>query len=158
VSGEPGLAGRRRGWLVVIGVAVGVIAMSGALLAVLNEGDAGGDGSSPTTTRPPERTRWQHEWPASYAGDVWITVDAPDAGARTVTIRWGPWQRQIVHDGDEPATYVFTKNVTLPGEETVPTTVTVEPGATITFGSGEPPAASVDVNDDWTPASDEGAS
>jgi hypothetical protein len=131
---------------------VGVIAVSGALIAVVS---ASGDGDEPKPGRPVEESSYDHEFPADYAGPVWITVDAADAGARTITIAWGPWERRIIHEDAGPVTYVFTKNPPSPDDENVPTTVTVEPAARVEFGNGPtPPAGAVDVNADWTSADD----
>jgi hypothetical protein len=77
---------------------------------------------------------------------VWITVEAPDSDVRTIVVTWGAWQRRIVHEGSDVASYRFTKD---PGA-TVPIVVDVEPDAVVTFGSGTPPPDSEDVNAGWT--------
>ena len=135
-----GRRGRRR-WLVLVGVIVGAVAVTGALAAQQRESD-----------EPPAATTWRHTWPAEVSGDVWITVDAEDAATRTITLRWGPWQRPILHSTADPVTYVFTKDPTPPGEDPVPITVDVVPGATVEFGDGPPPRPNEDVNADWVPA------
>jgi hypothetical protein len=137
-----GRRGRRR-WLVLVGVIVGAVAVSGALVAQQRESD-----------EPPAATTWRHTWPAEVSGDVWITVDAEDSATRTITIRWGPWQRPILHSTADPVTYVFTKDPTPPGEDPVPITVDVVPGATVEFGDGPPPSPNEDVNADWVPVQD----
>jgi hypothetical protein len=152
-ASEPsdGRRSRGRAWL---GLAVGIVIVSGALVVVLNDpDDEGGDGDPVPSVRTPGQGASQSifEWPASYAGPVWITVDAADAAPRTITIRWGPWERRIVHEGADPVTYEFSKN---PGE-TVPTTVRVDPAAEVSFGSGTPPVDAVDVNAGWTQAADD---
>ena len=141
----------------MIGGVLGAAVVSGALLAVLNERDGGGsgdvdggsgsssNGGSGSQAAEDARGEWEHHFPETYSGPVWITVEAPDDEVRTVTITWGEWQRTIVHSAAGPATYEFHKN---PGP-TVPTTVTVEPAAKITFGSGAPPTGAEDVNDNW---------
>jgi hypothetical protein len=141
----------RPGLGLVVGLVVGVIAVSGALFAV-----ASGTGDDETTReRVARSSTYGHEFPADYAGPVWVTVDAVDATAHTVTIAWGPWERRIIHEDEAPVTYVFTKNPPEPGDENVPTTVTVEPDAEVTFGNGPtPPADAVDVNADWTATDD----
>lgn len=140
---------------------VGALVVAGAVAAVLHgpEGtDTVGDGPAGDreiedgeiedgeVTAEGRRPRWEHEYPTSYTGPVWITVTAPDDVARTVTIDWGPWRRRIVHDGTGPVSYRFTKD---PGP-TVPTVVHVEPAATVQFGSGRPPPeGATDVNAGW---------
>lgn len=84
---------------------------------------------------------------------MWIRVEAPDDAVRTILIRWGPYQRMIVHETRRPTTYAFHKDA----GPTVPTTVTVSRGAgvRVTFGQGLlAPLGSVDVNDGWTTASE----
>jgi hypothetical protein len=164
-DGPGGGARHRSTWL---GLLIGVVAVSGALIAVVHDrgGDAGDAGragdadraaarSGPVATSH-ARTEWTHEWSAAYSGPVWITVDAGDAGVRTVVIRWGPWQRRIVHETADPVTYVFKKDPTRAGDRLVPTTIHVEPGAEVAFGQGAtPPTNSIDVNDGWTAAPDD---
>jgi len=156
----PGAGGRplrRRG--VWAGLVIGVIAVSGALAAVLYAG--GDDGTAqdnePTSRVPEAAVEKSHEWPAAYAGQVWITVTAPDDAPRSVTIRWGPWERRIVHESAEPTTYWFTKDPPEPGGQNVATTVRIDPGADVTFDQGTPPVGAVDVNDDWEAAAEDPA-
>ena len=151
-AGEPERASRRPGLGLVVGVAIGVIAVSGALLAVVS----GSGGDDPPERRPPpdataEAGRFEHQYPAAYDGPVWVTVDAPDAAPRTVTIRWGDYQRVVMHEGSAPHAYVFDKSANEPGEEK-PTFVIVEPAAEVAFASGPtPPSDADDVNRDWSP-------
>jgi hypothetical protein len=126
---------------VLVGLVVGAVAFSGALLALVRKGD-----------EPDPANRWVHTWPAEVSGEVWFTVDAEDAGNRSVTIRWGPWVRPITHASADPVTYVFTKELTPEGESPVPITVDVAPGADVVFGDGPPPSPFEDVNADWVPA------
>jgi hypothetical protein len=151
-SGERRSAGARR-WAWIGGVA-GALAVSGALLAVLYERGgrepAGGDGMSGGATEQVDeefgRTKWRHDFPDSYSGPVWITVESPDSRVRDVTINWGVWEKRFTHDGTEPASYRFSKD---PGPS-VALTVKVEPGAKVTFSSGTPPADAEDINAGWT--------
>lgn len=93
-------------------------------------------------------------YPEVYDGPVWITVDAPDAAPRLVTISWGAWQRRIDHASADPVTYWFTKGTSgAAGPATVETVVTADPPAEVTFGYGEfVPEGAVDVRDGWAPA------
>jgi hypothetical protein len=147
VTNEPDEVGRgrrhRRRWPVLVGVIVGALAVSGALMAQLRK-----------TDEPPPAKTWTHTWPAEVSGEVWITVDAEDVATRTITIRWGPWERPILHTSADPVTYVFTKDPTPQGEDPVPITVDVVPGATVEFGDGPPPSPNEDVNADWVRAQD----
>lgn len=104
----------------------------------------------PTPAAAP--TSFSHTFPAEYEGPVWVTITAPDAQPRSVVLRWGPWQKPFTHQGVGPATYAFGKGATKPGEQTVPTTVDIEPGATVEFGQGAPPPGTVSVANDWIPA------
>ena len=146
-------AGARWAW---IGGIAGALAVSGALVAVLYErgdsGSGGGDGSSgrpqkvaEDASAEPAKTLWRHTFSESYTGPVWITVESSDGHVRNVVITWGPWERHVVHQGTEPASYLFTKN---PGPN-VPLAVEVEPEAVITFGSGKAPVGAEDINADW---------
>lgn len=163
-GGEPGTGRRVRSstWRRWLGLAIGILVVSGALVAVFHdrEGDDGGDGGEDDRRRAAaaaaaEPTEASHEWPSSYAGPVWITVDAGDTTPRTIVIRWGPWERRIIHESADPVTYEFAKSPDDVGEPTVPTAVRVEPGAEVTFGSGAtPPADAVDVNAGWTRVDD----
>lgn len=157
---------RRSPYWWTIGGVLGALAVSGAVWAAMSQdgsdgsGDDDGDGGSATTEAPEPaaapadggegggepRTDWEHLFDAEYAGPVWITVAAPDDERRTVTITWGPWQRRIVHQDDEPRTYLFSKGA----GSTVPLTVEVDPAAAVDFGSGTPPVDAEDVNDGWT--------
>jgi hypothetical protein len=149
-DGPDALAPRPLGTGRAVGLVVVAIAVSGALFAV-----AGVVGDDPTRERVARSSTYGHEFPADYAGPVWVTVDAVDATAHTVTIAWGSRERRIVHEDAEPVTYVFTKAPPGPGGESVPTTVTVEPDAVVTFGNGPaPPADAVDVNADGTSTDD----
>ncbi|HEV7761193.1 MAG TPA: hypothetical protein VGO78_19435 [Acidimicrobiales bacterium] len=140
-------SGNRRGaWA---GLVIGIVVMSGALLAVLHDRDSSDD-SAP---RPQAKTEWTHHYPAKYVGPVWITVDAPDDAPRTLVIRWGGYQKRIHHDVDEPTIYVFNKDSVDAGGKSVPTTIHVEPGAVVTFDQGpNPPVGSQDVNGGWQEA------
>jgi hypothetical protein len=146
----------RRIWVGIVGLAIGIIAVSGALVGVLYDRDESGDDADDETPELPEvATESSFTWPAAYAGPVWITVVAEDAGTRTVTIVWGPWQRRITHATAEPVTYVFDKDAN-GADEAVPATVRIEPGADVEFGSGEePPADAEIVNSGWTSVADD---
>jgi hypothetical protein len=166
---------RRSPYWWTIGGVLGALAVSGAVWAAMGQDGSDGDGDSDggsTTTEAPEpaaapadggeggegggegrgepRTDWEHLFDAEYAGPVWITVTAPDDERRTVTITWGPWQRRIVHQDDEPRSYLFSKGA----GSTVPLTVEVDPAATVDFGAGTPPVDAEDVNDGWTETGD----
>jgi len=147
-------AGRRRG--IWAGLVIGIVAVSGALGAVLY-GDGGPDGHEPAARQPDEPdgpVEVSHEFPASYGGQVWVTINAGDDAPRSVTIRWGPWERRLVHESDGPVSYWFTKNPPKPGDENVPTTVRIEPAADVDFDQGTPPVGAVDASTGWDPAPD----
>lgn len=152
-GGEPGATtneppgSRRRGWL---GLLIGVVAVSGALVAVLAKRDGGDDETEPRPQRE-EPTRVEHTWPDDYGGLVWIVVDAADDDTRIVTIQWGPWERRVSHAATEPVAYYFEKNPPQPGDVNVTMSVTVEPGAAVDFDYGDPPDDAVNVAGDWTP-------
>lgn len=165
VAPEKGSRPRARAGRVIAGIAVGAGLVGVAVLAVLGDGSPSGDGRSEraaaarggdaveaSATPPPEAKRFRHVFESDYVGPVWITVEAPDAGTRSVTIKWGPWQRRITHQGSEALTYHFWKGVTPAGERVPPTTVVVDPGAEVTFGAGAIPEGAVDVNKEWEPA------
>jgi hypothetical protein len=156
VSGRKG-GPRRRGARigVVVGAVAGAAAVSVAVLAVLNERPDSGSpttrgASAATTAAAAEesgQSQWRHTFRDDYTGPVWITVESPDSQVRTVTIVWGAWKRNILHEGAEPVTYLFAKGT----GPNIPVAVAVEPDATITFGSGaEPPTDAQDVNAGWT--------
>jgi hypothetical protein len=137
----------RRLWAIIGGV-LGAIAVSGGLVAVLgnSENDAEGQDESAEETLAGAQEEWRHEFPESHAGQVWITVEAPDDEPRMVTITWGEWERRVTHTAEGPRTYVFTKD---PGP-TVPTVVRAEPAAVVEFGAGAPPDGSENVDEGWT--------
>lgn len=119
------------------------------------DGPPGSSSTSTTTapTPPPPATDavFEHTYSKDHEGPVWVRVFSLDGRQRDVLIRWGPYQRAIVHRSIWPVTYVFDKGA----GPTVPTTVTVSDGAgvSVTFGEGDgPPLGSVDVNDGWTVA------
>lgn len=154
-SGERRSAGARR-WAWIGGVA-GALAVSGALLAVLYEqGDSEPPTDKTSSDRPaevagdkpvgPVKSEWEDDFSAEYAGQVWITVTAPDSRVREVTLTWGPWQRTVPHEGTDPVSYWFTKQ----GGTSDPLTVVVEPEANVTFEQGTPPKGAEDINADWT--------
>lgn len=152
----------RRVLVGLVGVVLGVLGVSGALLAVLHDRDREDDpepepdGTEEEQSGVEAEAELSHTFPAEYDGPVWVTVDAADGGTRTVTISWGPWQRVISHAEEEPVTYVFDKNPTAAGDETVPTSVRVEPAAEVEFGSGtEVPEGAQDVNQDWIPSAED---
>lgn len=130
--------GARPRVLQLVGLVIGVVAVSGALLAILRRSDG-----------PEPAAHWRHTWEAEVSGEVWITVDAETAETRRVDLHWGPFDRPILHTSADPMTYVFTKDRTPEGEDPVPITVDVAPGAVVTFGEGAPPAPFEDVNSDW---------
>ena len=104
-------------------------------------------------TQPTGPVEFTHTYPAAYDGPVWITVSAPDVGVRTVTIDWGPWQRRIMHESAEPASYWFGKEANEPGRAEL-LTITVEPEADVEFHQGEPPADATDVREEWVRVED----
>ena len=143
---------RRNRWWVVGGV-VGALAVSGALVAVLNQPEVarseGGQGASARSdgvpATEPGQMLWRHTWPKSYSGPVWITVEADDDSDRDVLITWGALQRTIVHAGGAAKTYHFRK-----GDDAVPIAVEVVPDATVTFDAGpQPPDGAIDINAGW---------
>jgi hypothetical protein len=79
-----------------------------------------------------------HRWPAALAGPVWVQVDPADGSGRTVTLRWGPWRRQVRQTGEGPVIYVFVKRAAAPAANAT-ITVEVDPGARVAFGEGLPP-------------------
>ena len=102
-----------------------------------------------TTTTNPDIASFEHTYSAEHEGPVWIEVTAPDSSARTIVIRWGPYQRVIAHQSRWTIVYKFHKG---PGA-TVPTTVTITKGTGVRLAFGEgliAPPWSVDVNDGWT--------
>ncbi len=146
--------GRRRG--VWAGLVIGIIAVSGAFVAVLHDrGGGNGEEASAQRQQQDEPVEVSHEWPATYGGQVWITVTAADAAPRSVTIRWGPWEKHFVHESDEPLSYWFTKDPPAPGAENVPATIRIEPGADVTFDQGTPPVGAIDTSTGWEPAPDD---
>lgn len=165
---EKGSGRRSRAGRMVAGFAVGLVVVAVAVVTVLSDrsssgGDRGGGErvggarqAAAVKTAPteplPAAARYRHVFDRDYVGPVWITVDAPDAGTRSVTIKWGPWQRRITHQGAEPVTYHFWKGITSGIEDVPPTTVVVDPGAEVVFGAGEIPQGAIDVNKDWEPA------
>jgi hypothetical protein len=146
--GTAGPGRRRSAW---VGLVIGIIAVSGALVAVLH--DRGGEDE--VSPPPDEAVKISHEWPAEYSGQVWITVDADDASPRSVTISWGPWERTFVHESADPLTYWFTKAPPKPGDANVPATVRIEPGAGVTFGQGPPAVGALDRSTGWDDTSDD---
>jgi hypothetical protein len=147
-EGTAGLGRRRRTWA---GLVIGIIAVSGAFVAVLHDRD-GGDENEASPRQQDEPVEVTHEFPPDYGGQVWITVEADDATPRSVTIRWGPWEKHFVHESDGPMSYWFTKDPPKPGDESVPVTVRVEPGADVTFDQGTPPVGALDKSTAWDPA------
>lgn len=146
MDGQQGGVTARRLWTRVLWVAIGALLASGAVAAALADDD---------DPDPPEAVAVEHTYPAEHAGPVWIVVTAPDDDRRDVLIQWGPWNRPITHRGTAPVTYVFDKGPTEPGDQVVPTSVSVDPGAKVEFGHGaEPPPGSVDVREGWVPAED----
>lgn len=154
--------GRKPSARALIGLAVGALAVSGAIVAVLTdrEGPAtaedangsgeAGDGEPEVLTgadgEPMDLdTEWLHTFDEDHEGVVWITVTAPDTEVRSVTVSWGPWERHITHATTDPASYHFSKNL----GPTVTTVVRVDPAAHVTFGQGAPPEGAIDVNDGW---------
>ena len=161
-SGDDGSGGdgddeSRRIWVGIVGLAIGIIAVSGALVAVLHDrADSGIDPDDEAPELPEGATEDSHQWAAEYDGPVWITVDAEDASTRTVTIRWGPWERRIIHATAEPTTYVFDKRANDAVNVVEPATVRIEPGAEVEFYSGEEiPADAEDVNTGWIQVADD---
>jgi hypothetical protein len=135
---------------------IGIVAVSGALVAALHDGGgSGADEREAAPQRQDEPVEASHEWPAAFSGQVWITITASDTAPRSVTIRWGPWEKRFVHESDEPVSYWFTKDPPKPGDQNVPATVRIEPGADVTFDQGTPPVGSVDASIGWDPASDD---
>jgi hypothetical protein len=130
------------------------------LAAVLYGGDGGADGSGSAARQRNEPdgldgpVEVSHEFPASYGGQVWITISAADDAPRSVTIRWGPWERRLVHQSDGPVSYWFTKDPPKPGDENVPTTVRIEPRAEVDFAQGTPPVGAIDASNDWDHAAE----
>lgn len=134
---------------------IGVIAVSGAVIAALYQPDANDTGTgdpdtdgtvSDGTVVSDFRTEWEHTFPTGYSGPVWITVTTPRAEPCTLTITWGPWQREILHADAESITYHFRKDNP---NDSVPIVVTAQPAAGVTFGTGPPPIAAIDVNEGW---------
>jgi hypothetical protein len=142
---------RRRHRGIWAGLIIGVVAAAGALVAVLQDSGGGDrDGPPAPVDGPIEAT---HEFPADYGGQVWITVVAPDAAPRSVSISWGPWEKRFVHESEDPQAYWFTKHEPQPGDESVPATVRVDPAAEVTFDQGTPPIGALDRSTGWDPAS-----
>lgn len=149
-TADPG--GRRSGiWHGVwVGLVIGVIVVSGALVAVLHgPGSDDSDARRDSPQRLDEPTEVTHEFPAGYVGQVWVTITAPDAAPREVTISWGPWNKHLVHRSAEPKTYWFTRDAATSEADNIPATVHVEPGAEVTFDQGMVPVGAVDASIGW---------
>lgn len=93
------------------------------------------------------RSSWQHTYPASHQGDVWVLVRATRDGhaqAHHVVLNWGPWQQQLDFQRiTEPGLVLVTgksKDIVA-----VPLRVTVIPPAHLLFGTDD--ESSVDLSD-----------
>ncbi len=98
----------------------------------------------------PDPVSAQHEWPAETSGRVWVVVDPPDGRARTITLRWGPWEQRVHLGGGDTVAYALTKAANpRPGSAGI--IVTVDPGADVSFGIGPPPSGLpvVDLDGGW---------
>ena len=98
----------------------------------------------------PDPVTVEHEWSAEVSGRVWVVVDPPEGRAPTVTFRWGPWQQRVHQGGSDTVAYELSKAAT-PRAASVGISVTVDPGADVSFGVGPPPAGlpAVDLDGGW---------
>lgn len=113
-------------------------------------------GAAAQRGRAPWRRRWVHHFPADYAGEVYLHLTLPleDRPARLhLRIRWGEWQldRPLHIYDPNGATCAFTK-----GDDGLskPVIVTLDRGASVTFGAGVPPGAAIDINAGWIQVED----
>jgi hypothetical protein len=153
-EGARAAASRRRGvWL---GLVIGVIVVSGALVAVLQDPGSGDDrDAAPEPQEGPVEVT--HAFPADYIGQVWITISAPDAAPREVTILWGPYEKHLVHQSADPKTYWFTRDAITTEADNIPATVQIEPGADVEFDQGMAPIGAIDASTGWEESPDDEA-
>jgi hypothetical protein len=131
---------------------IGVLVVSGAVWAVLHGDNEDEEGEAEGREPPPdlpEATSTDHLFPPEYTGPVWITVDADDATPRDVTIRWGTYERIVVHQSGDPVSYEFAKEREETADTNVPAEVEIDPGAEVEFHHGDPPDDAIDVNEGW---------
>jgi transcriptional regulator with XRE-family HTH domain len=108
-------------------------------------------GHIPPADRTPWHRKWTHHYPADYVGDVYLQLTLPPEqrpAQRRLTIRWGPWQLHRTLTIDDPAglSCTFTK-----GDDglSIPLFLTLDKRASASFGTGQPPAPSIDINHGW---------
>lgn len=107
---------------------------------------------------PPTAVRWHtasevnHSFPGDYAGPVHVTV-APlpgDTGRDvTVTLRWGPWSRQVLLS-DLPRSGVTMQFSKTESGSSFPLAISVSSRARVGVGVGEARGPSINVDDGWT--------
>lgn len=97
-------------------------------------------------------TEWHHDHPQEHVGLVWVRV-LPAAKMlgreHTMTLRWGPYIRQVKFTPQLAVPISFLHHKTNP--DVVTLHVQIEPEAVVTFGQGIPPdQPAVNIDEGWT--------
>lgn len=97
---------------------------------------------------------WAYEHPRDWTGPVWIRCNPVVDERHVLTLRWGPYLREVVHDpaGSERWSMIHHKI----HRDRVTLHVHSEPPAVVTFGQGPSPDVApnaFNIDEGWTRAS-----
>lgn len=95
-------------------------------------------------------TTASHQWPAEYAGSVWVQLTPTEGtGPLVVTLDWGPWQCRREWT-TESARIVLLTGKAADRDGAVPLTLSASRAVGVLFGTGTPGEGPViDIRRDW---------
>lgn len=100
---------------------------------------------------PAYRTRWSHNYPAKYTGEVWMAVALHPAATATRTdleVRWGPWvlRSAVTWPSERSVSAWHTK-----GDDglSIPVIVRAAHAISVEFNCGPAPDDAIDFNPGW---------
>jgi len=101
------------------------------------------------------KSEWTHHHPATYVGEVWVKILKQEGALgqpHRISIRWGPWRRDIEVPASHARSIVLTHTK---GDDglSVPLFLDVNPSCFVTCGCGRVPGGEViDINTGWVRA------
>jgi hypothetical protein len=108
-------------------------------------------GRSPATCSAHAQTRWTHNYPAEYHGEIWLEIRASLNSSEPralLELRWGPWVlRRTLRWGPERRVALWHTK----GDDglSIPLILRTDKPVHAAFRAGHAPSDAIDINHGW---------